>query len=254
LAAVFHKMSVVAEVLGHYSSRARLPLDDFPVFSLLVNTLRGDEPRGKAMMLYREAISFAPSLAEAHYGLARLAQADANTEAARAGFEKVLTLSPHVRAPSNAFLHANAHWERATILEDQGRDQEALRSYRAALTRLNVFGVHHVRFARFLRRLGRVDEAGAHYRRCMVYTHRYFPEFLPPALVAAALPPSPTIDLIYNTQRGEPVVFWNGAYFAIDGRSWSADLIDPRKFRRRLAAGLPHRTATSIAALEDEIH
>ncbi len=253
LAAAFYKIAVVLEVLEHYASRAQLTIEDFPVFSLLVNALQGRNARIQAKALYNHAIELAPDLAEAHYGLARLAQAASNKEAAVIGFEKVLSLAPHPEAPTHAFLHANARWERAILLEDLGRDDEALRSYRMAVAELGTFGVHHIRFARFLRRLGHFEEAARHYRHCMSYTHRYFPEFVLPPLTMPVVPVTPPIDIIYSTQRGEPVIYWNGTYLAIDGKEWSEDLMNPQQLDQRLASGLSHRKATSIAALEDKV-
>jgi tetratricopeptide (TPR) repeat protein len=251
LAAAFYKMAVVSEVLEHYASHERLAIEDFPVLSMLVNGLQGRHARVEAKALYGFAVKLAPNLAEAHYGLARLLQAGSNWEAALVGFEKVLSLSPHREAPAHAFLHANARWESGTLLEGQGRDHEALLSYRAALAELGTFGVHHIRFARFLRRLGRVEEAAVHYRHCMSYTHRYFPEFILPPLTTSDIPVPPPIDVIYSTQRGEAIIFWNGVYVAIDGRDWSPDLTNTQELDRRLASGLSHRKANSIAALED---
>lgn len=253
LAATFYKIAIVLEVLQHYAFRAKLTIDEFPVLSLLINALKGERPRSQARALYANAAKLAPDLSEAHYGLARLDQAESNLESALGGFEKVLSLPPHAETPPHAFLHANARWERATILEGQGRDKEALLSYRAAIAELGIFGVHHIRFARFLRRLGRFDEAAAHYRYCMSYTHRYFPEFILPPLTTPEILVTQPIDVIYNTQRGEPVIFWNGTYLALDGREWSPDLTNPRRLDRRLASGLSHRKASSIAALEDAI-
>lgn len=251
LAATFYKIAVVLEVLEHYATSAKLGVEDFPVFSLVVNALQGRDARVQAKALYHRATEFAPNLAEAHYALARLSQAEPDPEAALAGFEKVLSLSPHSEAPAHAFLHANTRWERATIFEDQGRDDEALLSYRAALGELGTFGVHHIRFARFLRRLGRLEEAAVHYRHCMAYTHRYFPEFILPPLTTPDISVTPPIDVICNTQHGEAIIFWNGAYLAIEGKDWSPDLTKPQELDRRLASGLSYRKANSIAAFED---
>jgi tetratricopeptide (TPR) repeat protein len=251
LAATHYKMAVVVEVLEHWSSHVSPSAERAPALCLLINALEEKNARAQARNLYNSAIVIDPGLAEAHYGLARLAQGAADIQSAVASYERVLTLKPHRAAQPHAYLHANAHWEHATILEQQGRDDAALQSYRRAVALLDTFGVHHIRLARFLRRLGHLDEATAHYRRCMAYTHRYFPEFiLPPLMKGDAMPP-PSIDVIYTTRRGEPVIFWNGDYLALSAQEGSIDFANVWQFKRHLANGLAHRSATSIAALED---
>jgi tetratricopeptide (TPR) repeat protein len=213
-------MSIVLDVLNFYATCTQLPTEDFPALTLLIDVLRGVDANKTAFQLYREAADLVPDLAEAHYGLARLAQGKLDLQLALAEFETVLRLRPHREAPPHAFLHANAHWERATILEGWGRNEEALQGYRAALAELDTFGVHHIRVARFLRRLGHLEEAAVHFRRCMTYTHRYFPEFNLPPLVPAASKASSPIEAIYETQRGEIVIFWQGEYVAVPSEYW----------------------------------
>jgi tetratricopeptide (TPR) repeat protein len=248
LAAAFHRMSVVLDVLNFYARRTQLPTADFPTLTLLIDVLKGEDANRTAVKLYREAADLAPDLAEAHYGLARLAQGKLDIELALAEFETVLRLPPHPQAPPHAFLHANAEWERATILESQGRNEEALRAYRAALAALDSFGVHHIRVARFLRRLGRLEEAAFHFRRCMTYTHRYFPEFNLPPLASAASVSSPPMDVVYETQRGEMVIFWQGEYVAVPPEHWPITQEGISELASRSTN--PIRRATSIAALE----
>jgi tetratricopeptide (TPR) repeat protein len=254
LAATFYKTAVVSEVLQHYASRAKLAVEDFPVFSLLVNVPQGKQARSQAKSLYQYAVELGPNLAEAHYGIARLSQGGSSPDAALDGFRRVLSLSPHPNAPAHSFLHANARWELATILEDQERNKEALLSYRAAVVELGTFGVHHIRFARFLRRLGHFEEAAEHYRRSMIYSHRYFPEFVLPPLAKPEGSGTPQIDVIYSTRRGEGVIFWNGAYLAIDGKEWNESYSNPQQFEKYLAKRPSYRKAASIGALEDEVH
>jgi tetratricopeptide (TPR) repeat protein len=251
LAATFYKIAIVTEVLDYHSSSMGFPVEHFPVLSLLIAALEGKNARSQAAILYQHAIDCAPELAEAYYGRARLSQAASDVESALTDFETVLQLSPHLDAPAYALLHANAHWERATILEQQGRDEAALRAYRAAITGLETFGVDHIRLARFLRRLGCFEEAAVHYRRCMIYTHRYFPEFILPPLATSAPSPPLSVEVIYNTQRGEPIIYWKGTYLALNAHEGPFDFTNIEQFERRLTGGLAHRSATSIAALED---
>lgn len=256
LAATFYKITIVLEVLDHYCSPHKgVPIEHFPVHSLLVGALAGKNARSQAAILYQHAIDRAPKLAEAYYGRARLAQAALDLESALRNFETVLRLSPHRDTPAHALLHANAHWERATILEQQGHDEAALKSYRAAITGLETFGVDHIRLARFLRRLGYFEEAAVHYRRCMTYTHRYFPEFILPPLATStpSLSPPASVEVVYKTHRGELVIYWKGSYLALNAQEGPFDFTNTQKFERRLSGGLAHRSAASIAALEDSI-
>jgi tetratricopeptide (TPR) repeat protein len=248
LAAAFHRLSIVLDVLNFYARRTQLPTADFPALTLLIGVLDGEDPNSTAIKLYRRAVDLAPDLAEAHYGLARLAQRTSELEVALSEFETVLRLRPHREAPPHAFLHANAHWERATILECQGRNEEALQAYRAALGGLDTFGVHHIRVARFLRRLGLLEEAAVHFRRCMTYTHRYFPEFNLPPLAPAESVNSPSMDAIYETQRGDVVIFWQGQYVAVPPEHWPISQEGITELASKPVD--PIRRATSIAALE----
>jgi tetratricopeptide (TPR) repeat protein len=250
LAATFYRAAVVFEVLDSYSAQACPVVEEFQARAVLIAALRGKAPRAVAATLYHYAGKLAPELAEARYGLARLAQAASEMTQALASFKEVLRLSPHPRSPSHVALHGNAYWECATIFEQQGHDQAALEAYRSATSRLESFGVHHIRVARFLKRLGHLEEAAGHYRRCMTYTHRYMPEFTPPLLSDDAPTPAAlvSLDAIYTTQKGECVVFLNGQYVAFDAREWP---LDTAGLQRRLSEGLPHRTATSITSLEE---
>jgi tetratricopeptide (TPR) repeat protein len=253
LAATFHKIAIALEVLRHYSSAAGFAVEDFPVLTLLVTALDGKKARSQAVIMYKHAIDRAPKLAEAYYGRARLAQAASNLGAALGDFETVLRLTPHRDAPAHSMLCANAHWERATILEQQGHDEAALEGYRAAVAGLDTFGVHHIQLARFLRRLGHLEEAALHYRRCMTYSHRYFPEFILPSLGVSISSSPATVDVICKTGRGEPVIYWKGFYLALKGEKGSLNLSDLKQLERHLSQGLSRRSATSIAALEDSI-
>src|SRR5260370_598241 len=127
-------------------------------------------------------------------------------------------LSPE--APADAYRHGDAHWERATIFEDLGLNAEALIEYRAALTKLDRLGVHHIRVARFFRRLGLLEEAAEHFRRCMTYSHRYFAEFILPPLEPPRPTVSPMVEVIHTNRRGEQVVFCHGAYFSVPQTLW----------------------------------
>jgi hypothetical protein len=74
--------------------------------------------------------------------------------------------------------------------------------------------------ARFFRRIGLVAEAIAEFRKCMAYSHRYFPEFmLPPLSAAPSAEPAPVTPL-YVTTAGDVVVFHEGQYLAVPARLW----------------------------------
>jgi tetratricopeptide (TPR) repeat protein len=268
LATTFHKLAVVLDVLRFYGERSRCQTSELALFGLIDDILEGRNPRATAAALYRQALVLHPRLAEAHYALARLLRADVDRQQTLDGFAAVLLLVPHPEAPSHAFLLANAHWERAIIFEALGSTVEALSEYRAALTKLDNFGVHHVQVARFFRRLGLVEEAAEHFRRCMTYSHRYFAEFVLPPLEPAQPSAVPSIEVVHTNRRGEKVVFWQGAYFAVPRERWPAG---PKEFENA-AIGMPEepakgllgllrrvvdrsppaiRRATSVAALED---
>ena len=155
----------------------------------------------------------------------------------------------HALAPSpSAYLHANAHWERATLLEDVGRDADALQAYRAALSGLGSFGVHHVRVARFFRRMGLIAEAIAEFRKCMAYSHRYFPEFMLPPLSAAPGAEPAAVTPIYETTTGDVVVFHEGQYLAVPAGLWKRSASEVTAITADMAAA--SRRASNIAALE----
>lgn len=267
LATAFHRVAVVLDVLQFYCARGQLSASESDPLEMLIEALKGEEPRAAAESLYRQALAFCPQSAEAHYGLARLLRASATSAEILEGFAASLNFPPHPEAPAHAYLHANAHWERAIIFEDLGSSAQALSEYRAALAMLDNFGVHHLRVARFFRRLGLAEEATEHFRRCMTYSHRYFAEFILPPLDPAKVPVAPAIEVVHTNRRGEQVVYWQGAYFAVPqgrGGVTPKDLDDaaahvprlPKGFLamvRRLVEPVPPkiRHATSVAALED---
>jgi len=204
--------------------------------------------RAIARSCYTYSISASPDLAEAHYNLGRLDQADSSREAALARYRRVLELQPHERATPHAHLLANAHWESATLLEDLGRSQEALVAYRAALAGLSSFGVHHIRVAKFFRRMNCMTEALTEFRKGMGYSHRYFPEFLLPPLTAAEPVPPARLRPIHETARGEIVVFWQGQYYALPAQN--RQNIDDGVFELSEEQLQNARQANNIASLE----
>ncbi len=268
LATAFYRLAIVLDVLRFYGERSRLPKLELVPLVMMMEALAGQQPRAVAERLYRQALVVSPNLAEAHYALACLSRDEASHDRALDGYAAALRLSPHLEAPAHAYLHANAHWERATIFEDLGLNAEALIEYRAALARLDKFGVHHIRVARFFRRLGLLEEAAEHFRRCMTYSHRYFAEFILPPLQPPRPPVSPMVEVIHTNRRGEQVVFWQGAYFSVPQMLWP---VSPKELEDVVASmAVPHpkgvlgllrrlvdqrpptiRRASSIAALED---
>jgi tetratricopeptide (TPR) repeat protein len=222
LGTTYYRLALIEDVLNFFAARGRLRAENFVPLALIGETLEGQDPRATANHLCLQAIALNPGLAEAHYVLARLAQARGDANRALECFSAVLRLSPHPQSSPLACLHANAYWERATIFEDRGLYALALADYCAALTRLQNFGMHHVRVAQFLRRLGLLDEAAEQFRRCMPYNHRPFPEFILPPLVAPTVSAAPSIEVIHEMGQGERVVFWQGNYFAIPQLLWPA--------------------------------
>jgi len=222
LGTTYYRLALIEDVLTFFAARARLRADEFAPLALIRETLEGQDPRATANHLCLQAIVLNPVLAEAHYVLARLAQARGEANRALECFNDVLRRSPHPQSPPEAFLHANAYWERATIFEDRDQNALALADYCAALARLPSFGAHHVRVAQFLRRLGLLEEAAEQFRRCMVYSQRHFPEFILPPLVPPTVSAAPSIEVIHELREGERVVFWQGSYFAIPALLWPA--------------------------------
>ena len=250
LAAAYHRIAVVLDVFNFYA-RNSASKGELRPFELVAASLGGRDARQIAADYYGEAIAIAPLLAEAYYGSARLHQAGGRSQEALDSFRRVVRLRPHPAAPAEAHLHANALWEQAQIFESLGDTAAALETYQGALARLDNFGVHHIRVANFLRRQELLAEATEHYRRCMRYSHRYFPEFLPPPLRpkrAEAAEDSAT-QVIHTLSSGEHVVFWEGAYFAVPGEYWPTSAQKLARLTKREVEP-PLRRASSIAALE----
>ncbi|MBV9984803.1 tetratricopeptide repeat protein [Bradyrhizobium sp.] len=247
-ASAHHRLAVVLDVMRYYARQASLDPTDYPALVSAEAACRERSAHEIAEDAYRHAIALAPTLAEAHFALARLRQLQGKRDLALSGFATTLEHPVHALASPSAFLHANAHWERATLLEDFGRDAEALQSYRAALSGLASFGVHHVRVARFFRRIGLTAEAIAEFRKCMIYSHRYFPEFmLPPLSAAPAVGPTP-VTPVYVTSTGDVVVFHEGQYLAVPAGLWQRSAGELTVIPADMAAA--SRRASNIAALE----
>lgn len=212
VATAWHRLFTVMELLEFYRARAELEPAEFDILSKLAAVGDASAAGQRARTAYSLTLAMAPRLAEAHFGMARLHQAQGRLAEAVAGMDAALQHPVHPNASPHAYLHPNAHWERARMLTLLGRQQEALASFRAALQGLQNFGVHDPEAGRLLRRTGHLEEALALYRQGMGYTHRYFPEFMPPGLHPAPAARPPSIDLVYQTAGGDPVVFWEGRY------------------------------------------
>jgi len=249
LGAAFHRRAIIVDVMLFYRNRARLEAADYPSLALVGADGDGNASRESARACYAAGIALAPDLAEIRFNLARLDQLDGNREAALAGFETALGLTPHADASPHAHMEANAHWESATLLEDLGRDAEALAAYRKALANLASFGVHHQRAARFFRKMNCLDESIAEFRKGMGYSHRYFAEFVLPPLTPAAAAASPALQPVYETTGGETVVLWQGAYYALPAAMWQSLDDGAESLSETQMAGARH--AVSIARLEN---
>jgi tetratricopeptide (TPR) repeat protein len=247
-ASAHHRLAVILDVMRHYARQANLDPTDYPALASAEAACGERRARDIAEDAYRHAIALAPRLAEAHFALARLRQLQGKHELALSGFATTLEHPVHALASPSAFLHANAHWERATLLEDFGRDADALQAYRAALSGLASFGVHHVRVARFFRRMGLITEAIAEFQKCMAYSHRYFPEFmLPPLSAAPAAEPTP-VTPVHVTSTGDVVVFHEGQYLAVPASLWPRSAGELTAITADMAAA--SRRASNIAVLE----
>jgi tetratricopeptide (TPR) repeat protein len=219
-ASAHHRLAIILDVMRYYARQASLDPTDYPALVSAEAACGKRSAHDIAEDAYRQAIALVPTLAEAHFALARLHQLQGKHDLALSGHAKTLEHPVHALASPSAFLHANAHWERATLLEDMGRNADALQAYRAALSGLASFGVHHVRVARFFRRMGLIAEAIAEFQKCMVYSHRYFPEFmLPPLSASPAAEPAP-LPPVYVTTAGDVVVFHEGQYLAVPAGLW----------------------------------
>lgn len=251
LGATFHRRAIIVEVMQYYARRRGFSHADFPSLALVTETGSGGSSREYARSCYDFAVFASPELAEAHYNLARLDQAERTYESALTRFRKVLELEPHARATPHAHLHANAHWEMATVCECLGRDADALSAYKVALAGLTSFGVHHIRVAKFFRKMNSVADAISEFRKGMEYSHRYFPEFLLPSLSSASPVPPPRVQAVYETTRGETVVFWQGQYYALPAGAWprGGDDIFELTDEQRADA----RRASSIVRLEEPV-
>ncbi|WP_461494816.1 hypothetical protein [Pyruvatibacter sp.] len=213
LGSAWLKMSVIADLAEFYCKSTRTPLEWLGYGQILQEAGGASGIRDEARTCFKAALDANNRLAEAHFGLGRIEQLGGNADQALEHFQTCTGLAQHAHAAPDAHLKANAFWEAATILDDSGRDTEALSCYQSAISLLDSFGVHHVQYARFLRRIGRREEAADHYLACARYTHRYFPEFQPPRLGPAAAPASADgLDTIFTTPDGDNVYFHAGQY------------------------------------------
>lgn len=251
LGAAFHRRAIMVDVMRFYKDQRGFRPDEFPSLALVTEADDDNSSRKVARSCYTYSTSASPDLAESHYNLGRLDQSERSSDAALARYRKVLELQPHERATPHAHLHANAHWESATLLEDLGRDQEALSAYKAALIGLASFGVHHIRVAKFFRRMNCMAEALAEFRKGMGYSHRYFPEFLLPPLASPDAAPPAKLHPIHETAQGEIVVFWQGQYHALPARSRQG--IDEGLFELSEEQLRDARQANNIADLETPV-
>ncbi len=216
LGSAWLKLSIIAQLAEFYCNEAGQPLSWLGYGSTIESVGGSAGARQTATGHYRNAARANPNLAEAQFALGRTAQLAGDPDQALTHFRACADRKPHPGAPTEAYLKANAHWELACILEDRGDDAAAMSAFRTALSALDSFGVHHVRFAKFLRRLGHDAEAADHYLACARYTHRYFPEFqLPPLETPAPVTPPTTLDAIFTTNSGESIYFHAGRYILI---------------------------------------
>ena len=220
LAVAYLRASIIGDLGEYYCRQSHLDLADLGFGADLARLGGAIGARRQAAEHYSRAAALKPNLAEAHYGLGRVEQLGlgrpVDREHALTAFDHCLQHPAHPATPPHAHLHANAHWESAWLLDQLGRTDAALAHYRQALSLLDTFGVHHIRVARFLRRLGLWDEAARHYVICAGYTHRYFPEFILPPLVPAPQATGPAEpDEVFTTPGRDRVFFHGGKYVLV---------------------------------------
>ena len=109
---------------------AREAPSDPAVSGALASFLVRQKRPAEAVAFWRTRAAAAPSDLLARYGLARAAlAAGTGMEEAEAGLRAYLAVPPPPEAPS----WADAHWRLATVLEKQGRKQEAIRELQETL-------------------------------------------------------------------------------------------------------------------------
>ena len=209
------KISIISDLAEFYCSQAGKSLSWLGYGDALTGVGMAVGARDEAKRHYLAALNANPNLAEAKFSLGRVAQLSGDQEKHIHGFQIVFRQHRTI-VRAEAHLHANAYWEIANILEDAGRDPEALSFYTKAVNRLGGFGVHHLRYARILRRVGQIDMAAQHYLSCTKYSHRNFPEFmLPPFSIQTEQSKSSQLDVIFTRPDGAHVYFHQGSYVLV---------------------------------------
>jgi tetratricopeptide (TPR) repeat protein len=113
---------------------------------------------GRAVELFRKALTLNPHLPEAHFNLALAYAALGRIDEAISQYRKAIELRPGF---------AEAHNNLGLILREQGKLEEAVKSFaRATALRPNYFGAHN-NLGLALKGLHRLDAAVASYRRAI---------------------------------------------------------------------------------------
>ena len=247
--AAFHRLAVMLDPIQEYARSAQLPASEPSYLHLVERCLNGELPRSIALRFYRASLRVDAHLAESWFNLGRLLHDSNDLQGALVAYGRASALAPHPRAQSHAQLHASAHWYSAIAYEKLGCQDDALTSYRAALAKCDNFGVDHLRFAHFLRRLGLVREATEHYQKLMTYTHRYFTEFVLPSLYiqdpslhTSSLAP----EEVYQTSSGDKVLFWLGDYYRVRQTSIPRDMNASEALLSHLQASSPYSSLFNI--------
>lgn len=218
----WHELLLLNEIMCDFKSSGVLP-DPVLAYEEISNDLaQGASPQSMARRCYELALALAPKHAETIYNLAMLEGRFGDVDGTLEKFQKVTELAPARGAPGHARTIDNALWNCGEILERKGRLQQAADRYRVALAGLGSIGPHQRRYPRLLQKLMQLDKAATEFDAVMTYSHRYAPEFIPPARGADLMPPRDAqqrpvdpfrISRLGRLGTGHQLVYFAGVYF-----------------------------------------
>jgi tetratricopeptide (TPR) repeat protein len=220
----WHELFLLIEVMDDFM-HARGKGDPVPQFHRHVGHLiQNRSPFDMAWQCYAVGLGLAPGHAETLYNLATLVLRRGDRDRAYAMFEAASRLPAAANAQAHAFITANAQWRCGELLEEMGRDEEAAERYRTALAAVGGFGPDQVKYPRLLQHLHRLEDATRAFEGMMSYSHRYAPEFIPPASGIDLMPPNgmcgapPTplsVLRVAEAPDGAAIVSYAGLYYRL---------------------------------------